>query len=451
MTLPTTLPLDMPRDGRLADDLASPAIPLSFAPQPRSLSFDVARPATRHTAPLSLTCGARLAIAGGNTHSIIGAVHDEVTGRTALSGRLGDRASAMRGEKTVWLADWTYVVVPDGAHPGHVRYRSGFAAHYAPETRRIPLVFDSAAFRAEITGMAPVWARKRELYYAAIEKVAPNAFAAPDAPYNFVENRRRLDEVSAAFPQYVADGRLWPVFPSAALATDGLTVNRASLPEDWRRLPSLGALIPLNETQRAFSLQQREAWAYQAIAFGQAITGHPEFRRMAVGGRVMIGGMVKGSVPRIARHLALAIVCLAYPDTQIWGLGQANWASTNGLGVLGMLDRVWLDSTWWLLDSAADRFAAVKRGLITMIRVGSGLDANGDPLSESFATRLELMKINLRALHAAYGGLWRFPALRIEDVNLANPAERAQLKYALLADPTLPAATVRPTQLSLNL
>jgi hypothetical protein len=38
---------------------------------------------------------------------------------------------------------------------------------------------------------------------------------------------------------------------------------------------------------------------------------------------------------------------------------------------------VWLDSTWWLLDSAADRFAALDDGIIPIVRVGCGRDAAG--------------------------------------------------------------------------
>src|SRR5690606_19521331 len=118
-------------------------------------------------------------------------------------------------------------------------------------------------------------------------------------------------------------------------------------------------------------------------------------------GRVMIGGLVMSKVPRMARHLLAAALCQIYPDVQFWLLGQANFAVINGLGSLGLLEKVWTDGSWYIKDAAAERFAVVENGLITMYEASRERMRN----RHTFFTFHELLAANLRSLLAAYQGL----------------------------------------------
>jgi hypothetical protein len=61
--------------------------------------------------------------------------------------RVGDRAvTAESWRRAVYLLDYTYVACPD-RRTQQMRYRPGFEAMCAPDTRRLPLYLDSAAFR----------------------------------------------------------------------------------------------------------------------------------------------------------------------------------------------------------------------------------------------------------------------------------------------------------------
>ena len=109
---------------------------------------------------------------------------------------------------------------------------------------------------------------------------------------------------------------------------------------------------------------------------------------------------------------------------------RASWPVTNGLGVLDLLHDIWLDSTWWLLESTADRFAVLADGLLTMMHVGRGRDATGQP-------RGQLCHARRAAAHQPAGAPGRggrpldIPAV-LRDGSLAHPAEREAFKQTLL-------------------
>lgn len=412
-----------------------PAGPRGPAPARSRPAPARSRPPTPWPPPLSLSEGGKVGISGVNTHPLIAAVRSTLRSplHAGISGRLGERAHAVAWRRGVYFLDWTYVVVPDPHIPGRVRYRSGRVAAFSPETRELPVVLDSGVYRALIAGTAPPYAQDLALYYGAIELVQPNAYAAPDHPYDRAQNRARLEETIRTFPQHVADGRLWPVYPLAALPLAPQPVPSHLLPPLWRKLSSLGALIPLNRTQRRYSLGQREEWARLACAYALAVATDPEFRALSRYGRLMIGGLNGCPIPRLARHVFAALLQTLVPDCTYWLLGQASWPVVNGLGLLDRLETIWTDSTWWILDSVAERIAAVADGLITMIYLGRG-HQNGEPVLQTFATRTELACMNLRAMQAAVAGLWQFPDLP-RELRFETLGERAALKRALLQQP----------------
>lgn len=76
-------------------------------------------------------------------------------GAAISKARLGDQAALHALRRACSFLDYTYLTCPD-RRTGRMRYRPGFAGLCAPETRRLPLYLDSAAFR-EFTGGAPAW------------------------------------------------------------------------------------------------------------------------------------------------------------------------------------------------------------------------------------------------------------------------------------------------------
>jgi hypothetical protein len=154
----------------------------------------------------------------------------------------------------------------------------------------------------------------------------------------------------------------------------------------------------------------------------------PDFRYMAdTFGQVMIGGMVGGPCPRMARHVFAAALCALFPGVHFWLLGQANFAVVNGLGMLGLLERVWSDGTWWIKDATAERMAVVEDGLITMLSLESNHRV------QSFFTLIEMMAANLRSLLAAYQGLWAWPPPEPLPLDLLDGAQAVELKARLRA------------------
>jgi hypothetical protein len=147
----------------------------------------------------------------------------------------------------------------------------------------------------------------------------------------------------------------------------------------------------------------------------------PDFKWMVnTFGRVMIGGMVGSQCPREARHLFAATLAYLYPEVRFWLLGQANFAVINGLGTLGLLDRISTDGTWWIWEAAKDTCAVVEDGLITLYSF--------EGVAQTFFTMVELMAANLRSLLSAYQGLWTWPLPEPIPVDFADISQVKELK-----------------------
>jgi hypothetical protein len=250
--------------------------------------------------------------------------------------------------------------------------------------------------------MNPAW------YPQAVELMDPDAYASWDYPQDRARSMEHLHDLMATFPADVESGRMWPVF-SIRWTWEKEAHRRFGKLPGWAGT-QLASLIPVTRTQAPTTARTREAWARQAIANALLVAQDSDFRWMAERfGRVMLGGMVGGPCPRAARHLFAATLAKAFPDVQFWLLGQANFAVINGLGMLGLLDQVWTDGTWYLKDATAERFAVVEDGLIVMNNIGVGRGKRGEKRRESLFTIVEMMAANLRSILAAYQGLWTWP------------------------------------------
>lgn len=353
----------------------------------------------------------------------------ELAAISAGSNRLGDRAARESWQHGVWFADYTYVVKggsPASCPPG-VAWRHGRQSVFGREHRELPLYLDSAGYRRLITGTAPAWSHRFDTYPAAIEIVDPDGYAWYDDPRDRVRTLADGRRLMSIFPADVASGRQWPVFSARWTWRDDAHLLAGALP-GWASA-ELANLIPLSRTQRRFKRDTLEKWARLAIANALLAAGDPDFHWMIdTFGRVMLGGLVGSRCPRMARHLYLATLYHACPGVQFWGLGQASACVVNGLGMLGLLDRVWVDGTWWLLDATADRFAVVENGLITMISF--------EGWAYSLFTLVEAMAANLRSLLAAYAGLWSWPPPEPLPLDLLDPDQAADMKRRLAANAT---------------
>jgi hypothetical protein len=127
----------------------------------------------------------------------------------------------------------------------------------------------------------------------------------------------------------------------------------------------------------------------------------------------------------------VATLCHLFPDAQFWLLGQASYPVLNGLGLLGLLDRVTLDGTAYLQDASNERIAYVDQGLITIqsLAQSKAHKAQKQPRREFFFTLEELMAGALRSMIAAYAGLIDWPALPL-PIDLGDFEKLGQLKVA---------------------
>jgi hypothetical protein len=338
---------------------------------------------------------ARLGIAGVNTRTLhtatlrIGGAQEgcdkqhqsiELTASMTPGARLGDRAAAGCWAHAAYLLDYSYLVCPDRS-TGRLHWRAGFAGLYGPGNRYLPMYLDSAAYRTA-AGTAPPWTSYAR-YCQALELVRPDGAMAPDV----------LDDQDGSRDGY------------ERLRGDGF-----------------GELvIPV--------WQVRPAWesTLDATANGLLATRDPTLRNYADRAPVVaIGGLVRGPCPRAERHLYLAELVRAFPDTHIWALGQSSAVVINGLGQLGLLNRVSTDGAWWIHHSCTEQLAVVQGGLLRNLR----LTHTG---AETFLTLPELMAANLRALLAAYAGLWTFPPPAEVPTDLRDPEVRLELRRRLAA------------------
>jgi hypothetical protein len=82
------------------------------------------------------------------------------------------------------------------------------------------------------------------------------------------------------------------------------------------------------------------------------------------------------------------------------------------------------DGSWWIHHSRTEQLAIVQGGLLRSLR----LTHTG---AETFLTLPELMAANLRALLAAYAGLWTFPPPAEVPSDLSDPEARFELHRRL--------------------
>jgi hypothetical protein len=274
----------------------------------------------------------------------------------------------------------TDVTCPDRS-TRRLRFRPGFAQFCAPESRLLPLYLDSAAYR-EASGTAPTWSSYTR-FCQAIELIRPDGAMARDVVGNQIASREGYERLcSDGYGDTVIP--VWQVRP-----TWDSTATAASN----------GRLACRDATLRAY------------------------VERSAI---VAIGGLVHGPCPRSDRHQFLAELVRSFPDTHFWGLGQASATVVNGLGQLGLLDRVSTDGSWWIHHARTEQFAVVQDGLLKSIR----LTHTG---AESFFTLVELMAANLRSLLSAYAGLWTFPTPAAVPTDVRDWDVRLELRRRLAA------------------
>lgn len=322
----------------------------------------------------SSTLRASHAIAGNLGSTIRQDLPDMLTrSPTASRERLGDRAARDGWRHGVYFADYTYVVcTDDNGHGERLRWRRGREPIFG-ERRSLPLFLDSTAYR-RMTGTAPRWT-SFDSYLAAIELIQPQGYAAYDVIGDQAESLRYFDAMCAL--GYGPDNGCFPVYHVRPRWNDRLSMTGST----WANIP---------EHARA------------AVANARAAAQDPAMRYYAERSRLIgLGGMVRGPCPRDVRHYYIAELCRQMPNHQFWGLGQANFKVINGLGAMGLLDRVWTDGTWWILDAACERFAVVMSGEIKMHSL--------EGIAQSFFTITECMAANLRSLLSAYAGLWEWP------------------------------------------
>jgi hypothetical protein len=124
-------------------------------------------------------------------------------------------------------------------------------------------------------------------------------------------------------------------------------------------------------------------------------------------------------------------LCHLFPEARFWLLGQASYPVLNGLGLLGLLDRVVVDGTAYLQDASNERISYVDQGLITIqsLEQMKWQKAQRLPRREYFFTIEELMSGSLRSMIAAYAGLIDWPALPM-PINLGDFEKLEQLKMS---------------------
>ena len=320
---------------------------------------------------------ARMAVAGVNTrplrHTVLNLANPHPPlhrtrhrARPAAHTRVANRLDAHLTSRDACLfLDWLYLCKHD-RRTGAVTWKSGQEAAYHPAVRILPLCLDCGSYRRFISRKAttPAWALPAAAYYAAIELIRPEAYAAIDIPGDRWASRANLQEMLATFP-HDANDRLWPVFSTRWVDRLDDAVPAHLLPPAWRTLKSLATLIPQPAGQE--HLTDAEAIARKAIGKALALHANPEFRWLCERfGRVMIGALNKagndqpGEIDRPARHILAAMLAHLHPETHFWYLGQGSNVVLNGLGLCGLVgpgssQRVWLDGTWWLQDARAEK------------------------------------------------------------------------------------------------
>jgi hypothetical protein len=142
-----------------------------------------------------------------------------------MSARLGDLAASACWTRACYLLDYTYLTYPDRVTRS-LRYRSGFARLCAPESRKLPVYLDSAAFR-EAPGTAPPWSSYAR-YSAAIDLIRPDGAMARDVLDNQDASREGYDRLCR-------DGYRDVVIPVWQAAPPGTRTVTPPTTDGWRR------------------------------------------------------------------------------------------------------------------------------------------------------------------------------------------------------------------------
>lgn len=307
------------------------------------------------------------------------------------------------------------------------RWREGFEDVFSPQKRIMPLALDNSAYRRWVYDKRkaqgkpsdyPGWATHEEAFWAACELTQPDLIFGWDVVGDIqasVEGYKRFRSVYG--------DKVIPVWQA---------------PEVWD--PAKDLRIP-----GAHSLKPEER---AVIANANAARHDPVLRWMCGQSKIVaIGGMVHGPLPPGVRHQYIAELCRCFPDNHFWALGMARDTVVNGLGQLELLDRVWLDGSWWIHDARNDRLPYVDDGLIRCVDLGAkSADARKKRgikgmTAFSFFTLSELMVAHLRCLHAGYLGRIQFPRPLPLPIDTRDLDQMKEIKQLMLWDVLPPTGT----------
>jgi hypothetical protein len=158
-----------------------------------------------------------------------------------------------------------------------MRYRPGFREMCAPETRRLPLFLDSAAYR-EFTGGAPAWSGHAR-YCETIDLVRPDGAMAKDV----------VGDQSASLRGY------------ERMCSDGY--RDLTIPA-WQLMPCWASGLSAEANARLASRDPVLRFYCDRAPL------------------VAIGGLNQSPCRRGERHLYLQTLCRTFPRTHFWALGQ---------------------------------------------------------------------------------------------------------------------------------
>jgi hypothetical protein len=343
-----------------------------------------------NTHPLS---SAVLGIAGNLSLALRGDIAEQMQTVGSLRKTLGDRAARKGWQRTCYLLDYTYPMCT--ARAGGMRWSKGFRRFYGREQRLIPVVFDSTGFRRYM-GSAPAWASYRS-YLEAIDVAEPDAVMAYDVMGDQEASRRNYER----------------------MCSDGyrdLTIPVWQAPAVWDPTAT-----PADNGRRAAQDAVLRFYAAQSplVAIGGLLARPAGSKRNSS----------KRLIPVRARAEYLTAIAEGLPGVRLWGLGQASGTVVNGLGARGMLETISVDGQWYIQAGKCQQLAYLDKEL-GLLRA----DTYAHSGRETFLTYTEIMALNLRALKAAYDGLWAFPGPSRVPTNFADADERAEFKRRAKAE-----------------
>lgn len=273
------------------DHGAQESPPASWTIGVRSAAIGIAGVNTR---PLMRAANPMIGIAGNWSSTLrphVARVLDP--GASISKARLGDQAALHAANHACYLLDYTYVACPGGT--GSMRSRPGFASLCAPETRRLPMFLDSAAYR-EFTGGAPSWS-SYERYCEMIDLVRPDGVMAKDTVGDQEASRRGYERMCADGYRAITI----PVWPIKACWVDGLSVEaNAHLAA---RDPVLGfycdraPLVAIGGLNQSPCRRSERHLYLAASVFGGALPGLPGHPVLGIGSSQSRGG----EWPRVRR------------------------------------------------------------------------------------------------------------------------------------------------------